>query len=92
MAGIYRTGQQSGTLNPPVSYRKKYRQHLSVIKKSKQHLEHIVSEAWQNKVWLDQKHDQKHEASLLEKSPKSFLSGGIFLLGAWDYNLEVILK
>ena len=24
-AGIYRTGQQSGTLNPPVSYRKKYR-------------------------------------------------------------------
>ena len=24
-AGIYRTGQQSGTLDPPVSYRKKYR-------------------------------------------------------------------
>ena len=23
--GIYRTGQQSGTLDPPVSYRKKYR-------------------------------------------------------------------
>ena len=50
-----------------------------------------MSEAWQNKVWLDQKHDLKHnEASLLGKSPKSFLSGGIFLLGAWDYNLEVV--
>ena len=24
-AGIYRTGQQSGTLDPPISYRKKYR-------------------------------------------------------------------
>ena len=24
-AGIYRTGQQSGILDPPVSYRKKYR-------------------------------------------------------------------
>ena len=43
-------------------------------------------EAWQNKIWLD----QKHEASLLGKSPKSFLSGGIFLLGAWDCNIEVI--
>ena len=46
-----------------------------------------MSEAWQNKVWLDQKHN---EASLLGKSSKSFLSGGIFLLGAWDYNLEVV--
>ena len=28
-AGIYRTGQQSGTLDPPVSYQKKYRPYQS---------------------------------------------------------------
>ena len=28
-AGIYRTGQQSGTFDPPVSYRKKYRPYRS---------------------------------------------------------------
>ena len=29
-AGIYRTGQQSGTLDPPVSYRKKYLPYRSI--------------------------------------------------------------
>ena len=29
-ASIYRTGKQTGTVNPPVSYRKKYRPYRSI--------------------------------------------------------------
>ena len=30
MAGIYRTGKQTGTIDPPISYQKKYRPYRSI--------------------------------------------------------------